>query len=159
STSATWSRLTPLRVAMTWPSLCTSFGPRCLKTSTASSSPIDMSRMALRIKPSSLTAPHPLLHDVRDQPRLLLGELLDCPEVRLEARSRILGHGNHLRAGRRAGKLRLHAGWRRQSLHGRLDAAGGAQIAQHGAHDAEDDQQHQGDRKSTRLNSSHVKSS
>ena len=47
-------------------------GPRYLNTSTASSSPIDISRIALRLMPSSLIPPDPVLHHVGDDRRILL---------------------------------------------------------------------------------------
>ena len=79
------SRSTSLAIA--GPSFCTSRGPRCLNTSTASSSPSDISRMALRWMPSSLNSlPHPVLHHVGDDARLLPREVLDRPQVGLVAR-------------------------------------------------------------------------
>src|SRR5688572_14828564 len=74
STSLISSRVGLFIDAIAVPIFCTSRGSRYLKTSAASSSPSDMSRIALFCTPSLVIA-HPVLHDVRHGLRVLLGDL------------------------------------------------------------------------------------
>src|SRR6478736_3468432 len=74
----TWSmrsRVMPLSFAIAWPIFCTSLGARYLKTCAASSSPSDISRIALLVRPASLIAAHPSLHHVRDDLGIVACEL------------------------------------------------------------------------------------
>src|SRR4051812_36494191 len=59
-TSLMSSREMPLSAAIAAPIFCTSRGPRCLKTSAASSSPSDIKRIALLVMPSFAIG-HPIL--------------------------------------------------------------------------------------------------
>src|SRR5689334_1477861 len=75
--TSTWSirsRVTPVSLAMAWPIFCTSLGARYLNTCAASSSPSDIRRIALLVRPASLIAIYPALHDVRDDLGVLARE-------------------------------------------------------------------------------------
>src|SRR3954463_14226654 len=97
---STWSmrsRVTPFSFDIAWPIFCTSLGARYLNTCAASSSPSDIRRIALVMRPASLIAAHPSLDDVRDDLGAVAGN-------RAGALQRIGSAGRrHERLGRREG--------------------------------------------------------
>src|SRR4051794_37002627 len=113
------SRVMPESLAIAWPIFWTSFGARYLNTCAASSSPIDISRMALFIRPASLIAVHPALDYVGDDLGIVARHLPRALQL-VEARGRDL-------------RRRFSCGQR----HHRLGGCARGRNAQHRTYDAE----------------------